>query len=309
MHLFKKDTVEGGRPTQISCIEIHGQTYTISDPPLRTVRLEEEWYEDVRDPGSVIAALAGARIGSDIFTFWQRIHDTVPQFNYCTEWEELAVLRVESFEHWWAHQIKSNTRNMVRKSRKLGVEVRCATFDDDFVNGITSIFNETPVRQGRRFWHYGKSADTVKRQFSRFLFREELIAAYYRDEMIGFMMLADAGGFALTGQFLSKIAHRDKAPNNALMAKAVEVCQDRRWSHLVYVNWGSGSFADFKRHCGFENVKVPRYYVPLSAKGKLAVRLGLHRGWRERLPPYLRESAKDLRSRWLNFRYLPNRIG
>ena len=71
----------------------------------------------------------------------------------------------------------------------MGVEVRECAYDDDFVRGMTSIFNETPIRQGRRFWHYGKDFETVKRQFSRNLFREDLIGAYYQGELIGFAML------------------------------------------------------------------------------------------------------------------------
>ena len=61
-----------------------------------------------------------------------------------------------------------------------------------FVRGMTSIFNETPIRQGRPFLHYGKDFETVKREFSRFLFREEIFGAYVGEELVGFIMLADA---------------------------------------------------------------------------------------------------------------------
>jgi len=30
---------------------------------------------------------------------------------------------------------------------------------------MTAIFNESPTRQGRKFWHYGKDFATVKKQF------------------------------------------------------------------------------------------------------------------------------------------------
>src|SRR5712691_10673192 len=164
---------------------------------------------------------------------------------------------------------------------------------------MTEIFNETPVRQGRRFWHYGKDFDTVKRQFSRYLFRETLIAAYFRGEFIGFVMLGDAGRYGVTGQIISKIRHRDKATNNALIAKAVEVCERKKLAYLVYLYWGSGSLAEFKRRCGFVETRVPRYYVPLTQTGRLILRVGLHRGWKELLPPPLRERLKTLRRWWL----------
>ena len=41
---------------------------------------------------------------------------------------------------------------------------------------------------------------------------------------MGFMMLANAGRFGITGQIIASLKHRDKSPNNALIAKAVELC-------------------------------------------------------------------------------------
>ena len=136
--------------------------------------LEDDWYEDVNDPASVIAGLNESHTRPDIFTFWQRLPDVEPKYQYHTEWESLAVLPIKGFDYWWSKQIKDKTRNMVRKAKKAGIEVREASYDDAFVQGMTDIFNETPVRQGRQFWHYGKDFETVKRQFSRFLFREEI---------------------------------------------------------------------------------------------------------------------------------------
>jgi hypothetical protein len=42
-----------------------------------------------------------------------------------------------------------------------------------------------------------------------------LLGAYYRDELIGFAMLGNAGRYGVLEQIISKIMHRDKAPNNA----------------------------------------------------------------------------------------------
>src|SRR5262249_37339555 len=207
--------------------------------------------------------------------------------------------QVKSFDHWWNKQIKSKARNLIRKAEKSGVEVREACYDDAFVRGMTDIFNETPVRQGRRFWHYGKDFGTVKQQFSRYVFREDLIGAYYRGEMIGFVMLGNAGRYAVIGQILSKVQHRDKATNNALMAKAVEVCARRDLPYLVYVQWGSQSLAQFKRQSGFAETPIPRYFVPLTQRGRLILGLGLHRGWRGIVPLRVKNHLKSLRSRWL----------
>ena len=206
--------------------------------------------------------------------------------------EDLAVLPITSYDHWWNNQIKSRVRNLIRKAEKEGVEIRETVYDDDFVRGMTAIFNESPVRQGRRFWHYGKDFETVKRQFSRYLFREEMIGAYYRGELIGFIMLGNAGQYAITGQIISSIKHRDKATNNALIAKSVEVCEKRKLSYLVYLFWSDDSLAEFKRRCGFEKTRVPRYFVPLTLKGRLGLKLGLHRGWRAALPSQIKMPQK-----------------
>jgi len=214
------------------------------------------------------------------------------------EWEEIAALPVQSYDHWWNHQIKSRIRNLIRKSEKEGVEVRQMAFDDDFVRGMTAIFNEAPVRQGRRFWHYGKDFETIKRQFSRFLFREDMIAAYYRGEMIGFIMLGNAGHYGVTGQIISAIKHRDKSTNNVLIAKAVELCEKKKLPWLVYLFWSTDSLAEFKRRCGFIKTRIPRYFVPLTTRGTLALKMGVHRGWKEFIPPGIKKSLKQLRSRW-----------
>ena len=180
--------------------------------------------------------------------------------------------------------------------------MREAAYDDEFVRGMTEIFNEAPVRQGRRFWHYGKDFETVKQQFSRYFFREEMIGAYYGGEMIGFIMLGNAGNYGITGQIISKLKYRDKVTNNALIGKAVEVCAKKNLAYLVYLYWTNDSLAEFKRRCGFQETKVPRYFVPLTRKGKLALKLGLHRGWRATLPDRIKSPLKKLRKSWHGFR-------
>jgi hypothetical protein len=301
--LFAKPTLVQGRPAEICCTEIGGQVYSVSRGPLRVVSLEDEWYEDVRDPVAVVEALCHAvDFAPDLLTFWQRLPDVQPRYAYHLEWVDLAVLPVTSYDRWWREQIKSRVRNQIRKSQKEGVVVTEAPFDDEFVAGMTRIFNETPVRQGRRFWHYGKDFATIKQQFSRFLFRERMIGAYYRGEMIGFMMLADAGTFALTGQILSSVEHRDKLPNNALIAKAVQLCEERGLPYLVYVFWSEDSLAEFKRRCGFQRTRIPRYYVPLSGRGRIALKCGMHRGMTVLLPPWAKSGLKRLRNAWHEMR-------
>jgi hypothetical protein len=302
LRVFRKEKVVNGERTSLQCVEIKGQIYCSGRGFVSVASLEDEWYEDVNDPESVIVALTDCEVRPDIFTFWQRVPETEPKYGYPMEWESLAVLPISTYDHWWIKQVKGTTRNMIRKSQKSGVDVREAVFDDEFVRGMVDIFNECPVRQGRPFWHYGKDVETVKREFSRFLFREYLIGAYLGSELIGLVMLADAGRYGILGQFISKLRHRDKATNNALIAKTVEVCVERQLPYLNYTDWRDTTLVDFKRYNGFREMRVPRYFVPLTAKGRLALQLGLHHGWRAIMPPPIRNSLKKLRKSWYQLR-------
>ena len=296
---FVKETLIEGKPAQIDCIEIAGQVYSITRGPLRILKLEDEWHEDVNDPHAVVEFLRDNHdVRPDIFSFWQRLPDVAPKYSFHQEWEHLAALPANSYEHWFNHQIKSRVRTSIRKSEKEGLVVKETVYDDAFVRGMTAIFNESPIRQGRPFWHYGKDHEVIKQQFSRFLHREYMIGAYYRDEMIGFIMLSNAGRFGLTGQIISSIKHRDKATNNALIAAAVQACEKRGLDHLVYLFWREDSLSEFKRRCGFEKTSVPRFYVPLTLKGTLALKSGAHRGWKAALPDPVKDQLKRLRRSW-----------
>jgi hypothetical protein len=71
------------------------------------------------------------------------------------------------------------------------------------------------------------------------------------------------------------VKHGDKAPTNALIAQAIQGCADRGIRYLSCANF-SYSLAEFKRHNGFEKIEIPRYYVPLTIAGRVALRFGLH---------------------------------
>jgi hypothetical protein len=282
-------------------MQINGRKIVLKGRLLRTARLEEEWYEDVENPADLIQAIKESGCGADVLNFWQRLPDVKSKYNYYLERDPVAAIPITTFAHWWEKQIDGKTRNMVRRAEKKGVVVRRSEFDDTFVEGMTSLFNETPVRQGKPFWHYGKDAATIKREFGRFLFREELFGAYLGEELIGFIFIADTGNSATLGQIISKIAHRDKAPTNALVAKAVERCVEKGVPYLSYAKWVDGNLGEFKRNNGFQKFDLPRYYVPLTAKGRLCVSLKLYRGVNLLPQPILRR-LKDIRAKLMEGR-------
>jgi hypothetical protein len=94
------------------------------------------------------------------------------------------------------------------------------------------------------------------------------------------------------------------------LAKAVELCAERQVNTLVYGVWGSGGtpgLVEFKIANGFECVEVPRYFVPLTAIGTLALKAGIHRGIVRRVPKRWVEMAAKVRTRWNAFRFKASR--
>jgi hypothetical protein len=303
VRVFEKQTLLDGHPARVECIEINSQTFSVTRGLVTTVSLEDEWYDDVLDPTAVIAELSDNRdLKADVFTFWQRLPHLQPKYPYHQEWEAIAALPITSYKSWWDTQIKSRVRNLVRKAEKDGVVVREVSYNDEFVRGMAKIFNEAAIRQGRPFWHYGKDVETIRHQFSRFVHREHMIAAYLGEEMIGFVMLGNAGVFGITGQIISSLNHRDKAVTNALIAKSVEVCERLGLRYLVYLFWSDDSLSEFKRRCGFERTLAPRYFVPLTTAGRVAIATGLHRGLRAALPVGFKTPLKRARTAWYEWR-------
>jgi hypothetical protein len=274
---------------------IEGKEISITGKFIKTARVIEEWYVDVDEPELIINKLKLVEPIPDIFTFWQRLPNIKREYDYYLEWDSIAAIKIKNYDYWFKKQISSSARRAIRKSKKLGVEVRITDYNDEFVRGMTDIFNESPIRQGKPFWHYGKDFDMVKKEFSKFLFREELIGAFLGDELIGFIMLAYAGEYAMTGQIISKIKYRNKYPNNALISKAVHICEQKKINYLVYLKWGSGSLNEFKRRNGFEKIDLPRYYLPLSIWGKISLKLGVHHGLSGILPPNVIDYLKKVR--------------
>jgi hypothetical protein len=298
MQTYREEISVKGKPTWVDAVKIDSHVILLEGKVLRTARLRDEWYEDVEDPERIISALRTMNAGVDLVTMMQRLPETTPRFGYYMEYDPIAAVPISNYDHWFKTQIDTNARRAIRNAEKKGVVVCSTEYDDAFVKGMTEIYNESPVRQGKRFWHYGKDAETIRTQFSKYLFREEMIGAFYRDELIGLIMLCHAGRYAELGQIISKIAHRDKGVNNALIAKAIEICGQKKIPFLTYGYWKEGGAGDFQRRNGFQKYDVPRYFIPLSWRGELAIRRNLHRGVSAALPPALKSRLIALRSRW-----------
>jgi hypothetical protein len=263
---------------------IDGVEVAVRGSLLKTVSLRAEYFETVSNPRRFVEAVKSSNVHGDIFTFHQPLADQTPNYDYYREPEYLAVMPITTYEEWWEKQISGKTRNMVRKASKCRVELRFAQLDEDFVRGIKEIYDESPVRQGKPFLHYGRGLDDLYRAHATFAERSQFVGAYLGAELIGFIKLVHSPGISHLMQIIGKIGHRDKAPMNALVGKAVEICADRGVGKLHYGVWSRRGLGDFKQNHAFAPFEIPRYYLPISAKGHLMLRLRLHRKLRERLP-------------------------
>jgi len=288
-----------------SSINIHGNDVTINGQVIRIARLELDKYEFLDDPADILDSLRNSRVRIDLFTFLQRVSETSPKYDYPMEWDNLAVLPVSTFDHWWNKQIRSFPRNRARQAEKKRVVVREVPFDDALVRGIWEIYNECPVRQGTPFIHYGKDIETVHNLSATFVDRSIFVGAFLGASLIGFIKLVtdQARTQANMMHIISMIRHRDKAPTNALIAQAVRSCAERGIRYLVYQNFAYGkkqsdTLSRFKEVNGFQRVNLPRYFVPLTVTGWLAVRLGLHHRFVHRLPEPIAFRLRELRKTW-----------
>jgi len=284
-------------------MKVGGKGIRVEGRFIRIARLEAEGFEFVGDPDAALKALRESGVRVDLFTFTQSLPNTSPKYGYPIEWHNVAALPVSTFDHWWKHQINDKTRNMVRRAEKKGVTVREVPFDDALVEGISAIYNESPIRQGKPFWHYGKDLETVRRENGTFLDRSVFLGAFLGQYPIGFVKLVIDEGQVQAGlmQIVSMIRHRDRAPTNALIAQAVRSCAERGIPFLVYSKFAYGnkqrdSLSDFKQHNGFQRIDLPRYYVPLTRAGWVALRLGLHHRLADHIPEPVLAQLRKLRS-------------
>lgn len=294
-------------------MKVCGKDVKIGGRFVRIARLDGEKYVFPDDLETLLSSLRSCGTCIDLFTFLQRPPDTAPQYDYPMEWDNLAVLPISTFDHWWKHQIRSVPRNRARQAEKKGVVLREVPFGDVLLRGICDIHNESPVRQGRRFPHYGMDIDGARRYAGTFLDRSIFIGAFLEDTMIGFIKLVtdESGTYACAVNILSMLQHRDKAPTNALLAEAVRSCSDRHLKYLVYEHFSYGkkpadSLSRFKEINGFQRMDLPRYYVPLTGLGRVALRLGLHRRLTDHCPEFIMARLRDLRTAWYTGRLRPS---
>lgn len=290
-----------------SLLTVCGKEIRVQGRVIRMARLDADKYMFVDDPEVMLDGLRKSGTRIDVFSFLQRLPQTSVKYPYPMEWDNLAAVPISTFDHWWNEQIGFKARNKAKQAEKKGVLIREVPFSESLVEGIWKIYNECPLRQGKAFHHYGKDVQTVYREEATFLDHSVFVGAFLKDELIGFIKLVmdETGTQAGLMNIVSMIQQRDKAPTNALVAQAVRSCADRKISFLVYSNFAYGkkqrdSLSDFKERNGFQRIDLPRYYVPLTLAGRVALRLGFHHKLVDYLPESVAGKLRELRNTWNN---------
>jgi hypothetical protein len=297
-----------GRLIPFPAVQVGPEAVAIirADGLLKTAEVHDEFWlkaSEVPDPETTIEVLRRNGHRPDLFTFAQRFPDVERRYSYDTEWDNIAVASFESYSDWFENKIDRHSRKHIRKAAREGVETVVVPFTDDFVRGISEIYNESPVRQGKPFWHYAKAFAAVRDENITYAERSTFVGAFFGDELIGYAKFVADGEVAHFMQIVSKMAHFDKCPTNALLSKAIEACAEKGIHFLSYGEYDAGkrarsTLAEFKRNNGFERVDIPRYYVPLTPKGRIALGLGLHKGIQQLIPTAVLSRMVALRDKW-----------
>ena len=158
----------------------------------------------------------------------------------------MGLLEIRDYNSW-LQAIGKKTRNMVRKAEKNGVKVEVVKPSEKLAEGIWKIYNETPIRQERAFTHYGESLATVMGNMYAAK-NNTFITASLEGELVGFIQILYGDQIAIVSNILSLQKHWDKALNNAMLAKAVEVCAAKGERWLMYGRIGNHPSLDkFKK--------------------------------------------------------------
>ena len=300
-----------GKRVKVPFIAVNGDTIVVTGKWIKMAAVHDEiWAEkEVEHPECCIEALISAynKIPrADIFTFTQRPTVTIPRYSFSYDLESIAAIHLTSFKEWW-EGLPQESRKNVRRSQKRGVVVKVKEFDDELINGIVDVNNDSPVRQGRSYSHYGKSFDQVKKDHSAFIERSDFICAYHGSEIIGFLKIVYRGNVASILQLAPKLSQSDMRPANAMLAKAIEQCEARGVSCVTYGLFNYGNKKDtplreFKVRNGFGEILIPRYYVPLTTWGAVCVRTKLYRGLIGILPQFIIVFIVGVRAKMYNMR-------
>jgi hypothetical protein len=227
--------------------------------------------------------------GADIFSFheksWCFSFDNTPIPGFYEVKDNVALLDFTTYNDWLAKIINKTHHNPVKRAQNKGLVVKEVIPDEEFSEGVLEIYNDTPIRQNRKFEHYGKKLEDLNLDKSCIF-----IGAYFETKLVGFIQLIYGEHENIVSQILSLTEYQNKNINKAMIAKAVEITEKRDLDDrtIIYGRMGNHPSLDkFKEENGFVKYPIMRYYIPLTFKGRLAIFLSLHRDLKDIAPKFL----------------------
>lgn len=301
-----------GRAQQVPAARVDGHAVLCRGRWLRHAEPQDEvWLEGqaAYSSDAFLRALQASPLAPDLLSFHLGGDQPAPHWPHRLQPDNLACIDVRDQQAWW-EGLPQQTRKNVRRAERRGLRVHEAPYDESFARGIQRIYDETPVRQGRPFWHHGKDLVTVMRENASYADRAWFLGAWVGDEMVGFLKAVRVGRCARIMQILALVREQDRRPTMALIAHMVEVAHRSGldtlvYDRMVYGHKAGSSMTEFKRRMGFAAVPQRRCTVALSARGRLALALGLHRPPADRLPEPVLSRLLALRRWWLERRQGP----
>jgi len=242
-----------GKWLTVPALEVNGKDIVVGGKWLKIARIEaEQWLKtELENPQEYVELLKRQKapgLRADILTFKQKLPAIEPKYQYPMEWDSVAAIPLTSFTSWW-ESLPQESRKNVRRAEKRGVVVQVKALDDGLVRDLYELNNDSAIRQGKTFTHYGKSLEQVKKDQEAFLDRCDYICAYHEKELIGVIKLIYQGDIASILTFLPKTSHHDKRPANAMMAKAVELNQILGARYLILASGGKMGMDACKKLC------------------------------------------------------------
>jgi GNAT superfamily N-acetyltransferase len=253
-----------------------------------------EWTEDVNAQFYIQISQGKA----DIFTFWNRLPDkpVLPGIRGKREFDNIAALPIVNVEYWRTSQVSRKVRNIIRKAVKSGIKIEQTVPGEEFYKALYSLYHGISFRQNKPFGHQHDSLEKIKSDFEKSRHSPfHILGAYDGKKLVGVLLLLSSKETLCFGLFTIADEYQKKGVPSLFMEKAVESAYNMKKQFLVYSHYRTDretsfdSLRDFKRRCGFREMKVIRYYVPLTFKGKLALFLRLHKGKWALMPQFLKD--------------------
>ena len=212
-----------GKIKNVSVVTVgNANVVVIKKGLLKAAVVKDEEFVDpalIPDPTHILAVLREADITADIILVGQDFRNPLPLYpDISFESDNVAAVPLTTYGEWLA-SLSQATRRNIRLAEKRGVEIKVAEYSEEFARGIKGIYDESPVRQGRKFWHYDKPLQAVYEENGTYQGSSDFLAAYCDSVMIGFIKVVYVGNVARIMQILGMTAHFDKKPMFALMPR------------------------------------------------------------------------------------------